>query len=248
MSGSEISNLLAGKVALVTGGSRGIGKAIAEVYARAGAKVFICGRRNDALGWALSDLRSAGNQIDGAAGDVGKPEDAKRIVQTTLDRYGTIHVLVNNASLLGPREPIAVYPAAAWEDVIRVNLTGPFLMTQEVLKTMLLQRNGSIINVSSGVGRVGRPRWGAYAVSKFGLEGFTQLLAEELKEVGIRANAVNPGPTRTEMRASAYPDEDPMRLSTPDDIVPLFLYLASDDSIGVSGKSFDAQGWLEPAV
>src|SRR5919108_1715964 len=132
MSGSEISNLLAGKIALVTGGSRGIGKAIAEAYARAGAKVFICGRRKDALDWALNDLRSAANQIDGAVGDVGKPEDAKRIVRTTLDRYGTIHVLVNNASLLGPREPIAGYPAAAWEDVIRVNLTGPFLMTQEV--------------------------------------------------------------------------------------------------------------------
>jgi len=165
-----------------------------------------------------------------------------------MDRYGTVHVLVNNASLLGPRESIARYPREAWEDVIRVNLTGAFLMTQEALKTMLPQRHGSIINVSSGVGRVGRPRWGAYAVSKFGLEGFTQILAEELKEVGIRANAVNPGPTRTEMRASAYPDEDPMTLSTPDDIMPVFLYLASDDSIGISGKSFDAQGWLKPAV
>ncbi len=233
--GTEIPNQLAGTVALVTGGSRGIGRAIASAYARSGAKVFICGRRNDELNRVLSDLRRIGGQVDGTAGDVGSSEDAKRIVRSTMDRYGTVHVLVNNASLLGPRESIARYPREAWEDVIRVNLTGAFLVTQEAL-------------VSSGVGRVGRPRWGAYAVSKFGLEGFTQILAEELKEVGIRANAVNPGPTRTEMRASAYPDEDPMTLSTPDDIMPVFLYLASDDSIGISGKSFDAQGWLKPAV
>jgi len=246
--GSEIPNQLAGTVALVTGGSRGIGRAIASAYARSGAKVFICGRRNDELNRVLSDLRRIGGQVDGTAGDVGSSEDAKRIVRSTMDRYGTVHVLVNNASLLGPRESIARYPREAWEDVIRVNLTGAFLVTQEALKTMVPQRHGSIINVSSGVGRVGRPRWGAYAVSKFGLEGFTQILAEELKEVGIRANAVNPGPTRTEMRASAYPDEDPMTLSTQDDIMPVFLYLASDDSIGISGKSFDAQGWLKPAV
>jgi NAD(P)-dependent dehydrogenase (short-subunit alcohol dehydrogenase family) len=245
MSGSEISNPLTGKVALVTGGSQGIGKAIAGAYARAGAKVVICGRQSDALDRALADLHATGNRVDSVPGDVGRAEEAKRIVQRTLDRYGTIDVLVNNASLLGPRVTIAVYPVAAWEDVIRVNLTGPFLMTQEVLQTMLPRDAGSIINVSSGVGRVGRARWGAYAVSKFGLEGFTQILAEELKETRIRANAVNPGPTRTAMRAHAYPDEDPETLPTPDKIAPVFLYLASDESTGVSGKSFDAQTWLK---
>lgn len=119
-------------------------------------------------------------------------------------------------------------------------------MTQEVLKGMTAQRGGSIINVSSGVGRAGRARWGAYAVSKFGVEGLTQVLAEEVKELGIRVNAVNPGPTRTQMRADAYPDEDPMTLPVPDTIVPAFIYLASDDSIGVTGQSLEARDWLKP--
>jgi NAD(P)-dependent dehydrogenase (short-subunit alcohol dehydrogenase family) len=246
--GSEIAANLAGKVALVTGGSRGIGKAVASAYARAGARVFVCARGEGALSRALRDLQSAGGEVDGTAGDVGKLEDVKRIARATVERYGTIHVLVNNASLLGPREPVAHYPVEAWEDVIRVNLIGPFLMTQEVLKTMLPQRRGSIINVSSGVGRVGKARWGAYAASKFGLEGFTQVLAEEIKEVGIRANAVNPGPTRTEMRAQAYPNEDPTTLPTPDQIAPVFLYLASDHSLAVTGQSFDAQDWAKTAV
>jgi NAD(P)-dependent dehydrogenase (short-subunit alcohol dehydrogenase family) len=240
---SEARKQLTGRIALVTGGSRGIGKAIATAYARAGASVFICARREDDLRRAVETLRGAGGEIDGTAGDVGNHDNVKRIVQATVQRYGTIDVLVNNASLLGPRDPVATYPAAVWEDVIRINLTGPFLMTQEVLKIMLPRRRGSIINVSSGVGRVGRPRWGAYAVSKFGLEGFTQMAAEELREAGIRVNAVNPGPTRTEMRADAYPDEDPITLPTPEDIVPVFLYLASEESIGVTGQSLDAQEW-----
>jgi NAD(P)-dependent dehydrogenase (short-subunit alcohol dehydrogenase family) len=142
--------------------------------------------------------------------------------------------------------PIADYPLNAWEEVLRVNVTGVFLMTQRVLRLMMPQRNGSIINISSGVGRVGRPRWGAYAVSKFGVEGFTQMLAEEVKDFGIRANAVNPGPTRTEMRAAAYPDEDPLTLPAPEEIAPVFVYLASDASRAVTGKSFEAQEWSAP--
>ena len=243
--GNEIRDTLAGKIALITGGTRGIGRALASAYSRAGAKVFICGRREEELKRVLKDLRNSGGQVEGIAGDVGHAEDVSRIVRTAVNHYGTIHVAVNNASLLGPRDPISSYPAAAWEEVIRVNLTGPFLVIQEVLKIMMPQRQGSIINVSSGVGRVGKPRWGAYSVSKFGLEGLTEILAEELKEAGIRVNAVNPGPTRTEMRAHAYPDEDPLTLPLPDDIMPVFLYLASDKSIGVTGKSLDAQDWLK---
>ena len=241
--GSEIRETLAGKVALITGGTRGIGRAVASAYARAGASVFICGRRQEGLVQALNEVRNSGGHVEGIAGDVGRVEDVRRIVRTALDHYGTIQVLVNNASLLGPRAPIASYPAAAWEEVIRANLSGPFFMIQEVLKIMTPQRQGSIINVSSGVGRAGKAHWGAYAASKFGLEGLTQVLAEELKQAGIRVNAINPGPTRTEMRAHAYPDEDPMTLPLPDDIVPAFLYLASDESIGITGQSLDAQNW-----
>jgi NAD(P)-dependent dehydrogenase (short-subunit alcohol dehydrogenase family) len=242
---SKGNKKLSGKIALVTGGSRGIGKAVAMTYAREGAIVFICARDDTDLQQAVADLRAAGGEADGCIGDVGDPTQAKAIVQAALEQFGQLDVLVNNASFLGPRVSIAQYPVSAWEDVVRVNLTGAFLMIQEALQAMVPLRRGSIINVSSGVGRVGKARWGAYAASKFGVEGLTQVLADEVLEFGIRANSVNPGPTRTEMRALAYPEEDPLALPTPDHVAPVFLYLASDDSTAVTGQSFDARDWLK---
>jgi NAD(P)-dependent dehydrogenase (short-subunit alcohol dehydrogenase family) len=238
---------LTGKVALITGGSRGIGKAVATTYAREGARVFICARGGADLNQAVAHIRSAGGEAHGRVGDKGDAAQAKAIVQTAVAQFGKLDVLVNNASLLGPRVPVADYPVSAWEDVVRVNLTGPFLMIREALKTMMPQRSGSIINVSSGVGRIGKARWGAYAASKFGVEGLTQVVADEVREFGIRVNSVNPGPTRTGMRALAYPEEDPLTLLTPEDIVPLFVYLAADESAAVTGQSLDAQDWLKRA-
>ena len=234
---------LIGKVALITGGSRGIGKAIAAAYAREGAKVFICGRNEAAMDAAMQEIRAGGGEVYGAAGDVANADDARRIRDATLQRFSCIDILVNNASLLGPRVSIAEYPFSAWQDVMRVNVDGLFLMTQQVLQTMIRRHQGSIINVTSGVGRVGKARWGAYSVSKFALEGFTQMLAEELQGSGIRVNSINPGPTRTAMRAAAYPEEDPLALPRPEEITNGFVYLASDESLGVSGKSFEAQDW-----
>jgi NAD(P)-dependent dehydrogenase (short-subunit alcohol dehydrogenase family) len=241
---SDRDQILAGKVALVTGGSRGIGRAIAEAYARAGAKVFICGRNADHLGRAVEQVRGVG-VIEGVAGDVGDPLDVERIVQATINRFGAVHVLVNNASILGPRQPLSHYPIADWSEVLRINLTGIFLMVRAVLPIMLEQRMGSIINLSSGVAKKGRARWGAYAVSKAGVEGLTQVLADEVSASGIRVNTVNPAPTRTEMRVLAYPSEDPLTLPTPDEILPVFLYLASDASAAVSGQSLEARDWLK---
>jgi NAD(P)-dependent dehydrogenase (short-subunit alcohol dehydrogenase family) len=215
---------LSGKVALITGGSRGIGKAVAAAYAREGAGVFICARSDADLNRAVADIRTIGRAVHGCVGNVGDVAQAKAIVGAVREQFGKLDVLVNNASFLGPRVPIAEYPVSAWEDVVRINLTGSFLMTQEALKVMIPQRVGSIINVSSGVGRVGKARWGAYAASKFGVEGLTQVLADEVREFGIRANSVNPGPTRTEMRALAYPD-----------------------SAAVTGQSLEAQDWLKHA-
>ncbi len=242
---SEEGQKLSGKVALITGGSRGIGKAVAAAYACQGARVFICARGEGDLARTVSDIRDAGGEIAGLAGDVGKREDAQRIVEAAVERYGRIDVLVNNASLLGSRVAIADYPIADWEEVVRVNLTGVFLLTQKVLQVMVRQRQGSIINVSSGVGRTGKARWGAYACSKAGLEGFTQVLADELKDSGIRVNSVNPAATRTAMRAEAYPDEDPLSLPAPEEIMPIFLYLASAESAGVTGKALDAREWMK---
>ena len=244
---SEVAKRLSSKVALITGGSRGIGKAIASAFAREGARVFICARIEADLQRAVREIRNGGGEIRGEAADLARVDDIKRLVLAVVEQYGGIHVLVNNASLPGPRDPIVSYPRTAWEEVLRVNLTGLFFVTQEVLQLMIPRRQGSIINISSGVGRVGKARWGAYAASKFGVEGFTQVLADEVKELGIRVNAVNPGPTRTEMRAVAYPEEDPIELPTADEITEVFTYLASDQSLGVSGKSLDARDWMRRA-
>jgi len=125
-----------------------------------------------------------------------------------------------------------------------VNLNGPFFVIKACLPLMTAGGEGSIINVSSGVGRIGKPRWGAYAASKFGLEGLTQVLAAELQPLHIRVNAVNPGGTRTTMRAAAYPEEDPLTLATPEEITPVFVYLASDASRDVTGQSLEARDFL----
>lgn len=244
MMASSSEKKLLGKVALITGGSRGIGKAVAAAYLRAGGAVFICGRDQDHLNAAVDELQQAGEKVEGAAGDVGIADDAQRLVATASARFGMIDVLVNNASILGPREPLADYPLAAWEEVLRVNLTGIFLMTRAVLPSMLARRAGSIINVTSGVGRRGKARWGAYAVTKAAVENFTQVLADEVKEFQIRVNAVNPAATRTTMRAAAYPAEDPLTLPTAEEIVPVFLYLASDASATITGQSLDARDWI----
>jgi len=237
--------MLEGKVALITGGSRGIGKAIAMAYAREGARVFICAWKAANLRKAAAQIRSDGGEVGWCAADISKVGEVKRIVREVRRAYGAIHVLVNNASILGPREPIVRYPLSSWEEVVKVNLTALFLVTREVLGVMMRQKEGSIINLSSGVGRVGKARWGAYAASKFGVEGFTQVLADEVKEWNIRVNAVNPGGTRTEMRAQAYPDEDPLTLPVPEDITGVFLYLAGAESREVTGKTFDARDWLK---
>jgi NAD(P)-dependent dehydrogenase (short-subunit alcohol dehydrogenase family) len=242
---SHADRRLSGKVALVTGGSRGIGRAVAAAYARQGARVFIYARNRADVDRAVADIRSGGGDIHGYAGDVGDAQKAKTVTRAVRERFGRLDVLVNNASALGPRVPIAEYPLSSWQEVVRVNLTGAFLLIREALQMMIPQKQGSIINVSSGVGRIGRARWGAYAVSKFGIEGLTQVLADELRETGIRVNAVNPGPTRTEMRAAAYPEEDPLTLPTPHDITPIFVYLAADDSAGITGQSLEAQEWLK---
>ena len=240
---------LVDNVALVTGGTRGIGKAVAAAYAREGARVFICARNEQQVAATVRELRRdiADAEIDGWAGDVGKESDAYRIVEAVIKRFRTIHTLVNNASLLGPRSALVEYPVEQWKEVIRVNLDGVFFVTQPVVKRMIAQHQGSVINVSSGVGRAGRAHWGAYAVSKFGVEGLTQVLADEVKEFGVRVNSVNPGPTRTEMRAEAYPQEDPLTLPTPEQVTPIFVYLASAESVGVTGQTLEARDWSKPA-
>ncbi|MFQ5539990.1 MAG: SDR family NAD(P)-dependent oxidoreductase, partial [Candidatus Binatia bacterium] len=204
-----------------------------------------CARREAELEATADEIGAAGGEAGWYVADISKTREVKQLMRHVRHVYGAVDVLVNNASILGPREIIVSYPLSAWEEVVRVNLTALFGVTKEALGMMIPRKEGSIINLSSGVGRVGKARWGAYAASKFGVEGFTQVLADEVKEWNIRVNAVNPGGTRTEMRAEAYPQEDPMTLPAPDEITAVFVFLASPESQGVTGKSFEARDWLK---
>ena len=153
--------------------------------------------------------------------------------------------LVNNASILGKRAKVEELDVATWDEVLKVNTSSLFYVTKPLIPHLKSRGEGSIINVSSSVGRRGKANWNAYAVSKFGLEAFTQVLAAELEEHGIRVNSVNPGATRTDMRAVAYPDEDPMSLPTPKDIAEVFVFLASDASDTTTGQAFEARDYMK---
>jgi NAD(P)-dependent dehydrogenase (short-subunit alcohol dehydrogenase family) len=231
--------MLQDRVVMITGASQGLGRALALAFSREGANLVITSRNEDALKPVAEEAEGAGDKVLTVAADVSKSEDVEKLVSAATERFGRVDVLVNNAGLLGPRVPIAEYPEDEWRKVLEANLTGPFLLTKAVIPHM--PEGGSIVNITSGVSIEGRPRWGAYSVSKFGLEGLTQILAAELEERGIRANSVDPGSMRTEMRAAAYPDEDPMTLITPEENTDVFLYLASDESRNVSGERFKAQ-------
>ena len=231
--------MLEGKVAVITGASQGLGRALALAYAEAGARVVMNSRSEENLRPVAEEAESSGAEVLAIAADVSQSADVQRLVGAATQRFGRVDVLVNNAGLLGPRVAIERYPEDEWRRVLDANLTGPFLVSKAVIPHM--PEGASIINVVSGVSVEGRAQWGAYSVSKFGVEGLTQILAAELKERGIRANAVDPGGMRTEMRAAAYPDEDPMTRITPEENTEVFLYLASDESRGVTGERFKAQ-------
>jgi NAD(P)-dependent dehydrogenase (short-subunit alcohol dehydrogenase family) len=236
---TEGRGMLEGKVALVTGASQGLGRALALAFAREGASIVVNSRSEERIRPVAREAESLGAEVLALAADVSKSADVERLIGATVERFERIDVLVNNAGVLGPRVPIEAYPEDEWRRVIDANLTGLFLVTKAAIPHM--PEGGSIINVVSGVSVEGRAGWGAYAVSKFGVEGITQILASELEGRRIRANAVDPGGMRTEMRAAAYPDEDPMTRITPEENTGVFINLASDQSRGVTGQRFKAQ-------
>ena len=234
---------LEGKAALITGSSKGIGKGIAEAYLQQGASVFLCARGEERLAETAEELASRG-EVAHLAADVADPDDAERLIARAIEKFEHLSILVNNASILGKRAKLTELDVATWDEVLKVNTSSLFYVTKPLLPHLIARGEGSIINVSSTVGRRGKANWNAYAVSKFGLEGFTQVLAAELETVGIRVNSVNPGATRTEMRAGAYPDEDPNSLPTPRDIAEVFVFLASSASETTTGQAFEARDYL----
>ena len=239
------ADLLRDRVILVTGVGAGIGRALARRAAALGATVILHGRAVPRLEALYDEICAAGGpepaifplDLARATG-----EDYDRLSGAIEEQWGRLDGLVNNAGILGSRTPIQYHDVAEWQRVLHVNLTAPFILCRCLLPLLLQSDDASVIFTSSGVGRTGKAFWGAYAVSKFGVEGLNQVLAEELaNKPGIRVNAVAPGPTRTAMRAAAYPAEDPARLKTPEEILGVYLYLLGADSRGVTGRSFDAQ-------
>ena len=238
-------NLLDERIILITGASGGIGRALAIHAAGHGAQVILHGRN-------AARLESVYDEIDALD---GAPRPAIAVVDfatagseaytsladSLIDEFGRLDGLVNNASILGERYSIEQYDAAMWQKVMHVNVTAAFAITQVCLPLMHRSDDASIIFTSSGVGRVGKPFWGAYAVSKFATEGLSQVLASEQEHGSIRVNCINPGPVRTAMRRAAYPAEDRDALKTAKEILPTYLYLLGPDSKGVTGQSLDAQ-------
>lgn len=239
-------NLLAGRVILVTGAGSGIGRAAAHAYARHGATVVLLGRTLEKLEQVYDELEAAGYPQPAIVPlnlETAGEHDYIELTNQLQDTFGKLDGVLHNAGILGPITALENYDPIIWQQVMQVNLNAPFLLTQTLLPLLQLSDDASILFTSSGVGRKGRAHWGAYAVSKFGTEGLTQVLADELENISaIRVNCINPGATRTSMRAWAYPAENPQDNPTPDEIMPLYLYLMGPDSRSVNGQSLDAQG------
>jgi 3-oxoacyl-[acyl-carrier protein] reductase len=223
------------KVALITGGGRGIGKAVALAYAREGAKVAICARTGSEVDQAAQEIRAVKAESKGWTCDVSVEEAVKEFVAGAVREFGRIDILVNNAGVMTRPASITELDIKKWDYTIAVNLRGPFLVTQAVLPLMMKQRSGSIINVSSMIGRGAYANFIAYATSKWGLEGFTQTLAAEVRSHNIRANTVEPGVVATKLTGYSG--------SKPESVTEVFVYLASDESKSVTGKMLSSSGW-----
>jgi NAD(P)-dependent dehydrogenase (short-subunit alcohol dehydrogenase family) len=239
-------NRLTGKYALITGASQGLGLQMAIAYAQEGAAgIAIVARGAELLEKAryLVQAASPTTKVLEIVADVSQPQDIERIVATTVHEFqGHLDILVNNASTIGPSPmPFLLdYPLEDFRTVLNTNLIAPFLLIKKTLSA-LIDRGGSIINVTSDAGIVGYPGWGAYGISKFGLEGLSQTWAAELAESNLRVNWVDPGNMNTAMHRAAEPDEDPTEWADPKTVTEIFIYLASDESKDIRGQRFHAQ-------
>lgn len=237
---------LSGRRIVISGGSKGLGKALAQRFAREGAKLALCARDGDRLEAVANELQEIGTEVVWNVCDIGNPKQVKSFASLALKKFGVVDVLVNNASTAVPLKDIAEYSTEEWEEVIRVNINGLFYLTHAFLPSMIERKSGTIINVSSTVGRSTRAKWGAYSVAKYAMEGFTQILTTELRPYNISINSVNPGALATDMRRLVHPEEDQNQLRKPEMATDLFVYLASTDGIGISGQQFDASTYVPP--
>ncbi|HWP45597.1 MAG TPA: SDR family oxidoreductase [Candidatus Limnocylindrales bacterium] len=231
------------QITLITGGGRGIGKALALAFAREGSHVILVARTESEILATASEVQQQGRKALPLKVDVSREEEVREMMQKSMETFGRIDTLINNAGVLTPRVPLVEVSTQDWNLTLDVNLKGTFLCCREVLPIMMKQRTGSIINLSSGVVHRVATHWGPYAISKVAVEYLTKVLAEEVRAYGIRVNSVNPGKAATRMRALAYPEEDPTTLPKPEDITEVFVYLASPEAKEVTGQSLDARQW-----
>jgi len=223
------------KVALVTGGGRGIGKAVALAYAREGVKLVICARTASEVEQTAGEIRGLGTECLGLVCDVSVEDSVATLVKDLENHFGRVDILVNNAGVMTRPVSLVELEVRKWDYTLAVNLRGSFLVTRTILPLMFRQKNGSIINVSSTIGRGAYANFAAYAVSKWGVEGLTQTLAAEVKFHNIRVNSVDPGTVATKLTGYAG--------SRPESVTGVFVFLASDESRGITGRMFSSSNW-----
>ena len=239
-------NSLANKIIAVTGAGDGIGRAAALGFARHGATVILLGRTIKKLEAVydniVADKKNAEPAIYPINFEGAVASDYENLANNFAKEFDRLDGLLLNAAELGQRTPLSQYSTKVWNAVMQVNVTSQFLLTQALIPLMEKAPSASVIFTGSSVGYKGRAFWGAYSVSKAAVENMMQVFADELNETtNIRLNSVNPGATRTKMRANAYPGEEPSKLKAPGEILGTYYYLMGDDSIGVTGQQFKAQ-------
>ena len=236
---------LAGRVVAITGASSGLGSAVALACARHQANVVLIGRSEQRLEAVHGDIaRSGAPEASIAVLDLetALAQDYDRLADALLERYGKLDGLLHNAAILGTLMPIEHYDVPTWCRVLHVNLTAAFALTQVLLPALKKSADGSVVFTSSAVGRRGRAYWGAYAASKFAIEGLAQVLAAELEGIShVRVNTLDPGRARTAMRRQAYPAEDIDTLPLPETLTAPYLALLGPASRGITGQAFNAQ-------
>jgi len=239
------NNFLENKTLLITGASDGIGKACAKTYADYGATVILLGRDQQKLEMVYDEIEAThpGKVVIHPLDFKTASMDEFKVLAASLnEQFECLDGLIHNAALLGARSPIEFYPEQDWTDLLQVNVTAVFQLTQVLMPALNKSLDARVLFISSSVGRIGRAFWGAYAVSKFALEGLMQTLADEVENTtAIRVNSLNPGGTRTNMRRDAYPAENPETQPTPDSLMPVYLYLMSKEAKGIHGQALNVR-------
>ena len=230
---------LNGKVILVTGANKGFGLAISMDLAKAGATVIMLGRDLSSLEYAYDAVVDAGYKepilyplnLEGAS-----PENYQELQDNIIEKFNRLDGLIHNAAILGTQMPIDQYDIKLWYSTLQINLSAPFMLTQFLIPALKKSDDARILFLSSSVGRKARAYWGAYSVSKFGLEGLAMTLSEELEKTKIKVNTINPGKMRTEMRRAAYPAEDASTVPKPGEKSSVIVYLLSKEAEKINGE------------